>query len=302
MAGRAQAPVIGFIASGGARMDDGVAALGGYGKIFRATVALSGKVPQISVISGVSAGGGAYSPALTDFVVMTGESAMFLTGPGVVREVMGEDVDMPGLGGPKIHERNGVSQFSVEDDLAATVLVRELLGYFPQRAGDRPPPAPAGLAQEVVGEGRDEQKLRNMIRNAGLEDCVSILAWTSGLTSLYSAADMLLIPSCFEGVPLVMLEAMWHQLPVVASDVDGMAELLPSEWLFRSGDARSLVKTISRVRHAENSQFLVANRKRILEQFSVTLFQERFCEEVAGHLDSPPTNSGTDKLSADAIR
>ena len=71
LAGRAGAPVIGFVASGGARMDDGVAALGGYGRIFRENVALSGRVPQISVITGVSAGGGAYSPALTDFVVMT---------------------------------------------------------------------------------------------------------------------------------------------------------------------------------------------------------------------------------------
>ena len=95
LAGRAGAPVIGFVASGGARMDDGIAALGGYGRIFRESVRLSGQVPQISVITGVSAGGGAYSPALTDFVVMTEGSAMFLTGPGVVREVMGEDVDAP---------------------------------------------------------------------------------------------------------------------------------------------------------------------------------------------------------------
>ncbi len=136
LAGRAGAPVIGFVASGGARMDDGIAALGGYGRIFRQTVALSGKVPQISVITGVSAGGGAYSPALTDFVVMTDDSAMFLTGPGVVREVMGEDVDFAGLGGPKVHERNGVSQFTAEDDLAAVELVRELLGHLPQRAGE----------------------------------------------------------------------------------------------------------------------------------------------------------------------
>ena len=90
LAGRAGAPVIGFVASGGARMDDGIAALGGYGRIFRESVKLSGRVPQISVITGVSAGGGAYSPALTDFVVMTEGSAMFLTGPGVVQEVTGE--------------------------------------------------------------------------------------------------------------------------------------------------------------------------------------------------------------------
>ena len=210
MAGRAQAPVIGFIASGGARMDDGVAALGGYGKIFRATVALSGKVPQISVISGVSAGGGAYSPALTDFVVMTGESAMFLTGPGVVREVMGEDVDMPGLGGPKIHERNGVSQFSVEDDLAATVLVRELLGYFPQRAGDRPPPAPpadapvADPSAFVPAESRRVYDVRAVI--SAIADRGHLLEvspkWARNMVTAYARID---------GMPVgVIANQPWH--------------------------------------------------------------------------------------------
>jgi acetyl-CoA carboxylase carboxyltransferase component len=142
LAERAGAPVIGFVASGGARMDDGIAALGGYGRIFRQTVRLSGRVPQISVITGVSAGGGAYSPALTDFVVMTGESAMFLTGPGVVRDVTGEDVDAASLGGPRVHSKNGVCQFVADDDVAAVGLVRSLLSYLPQRAGDEPPIGP----------------------------------------------------------------------------------------------------------------------------------------------------------------
>ena len=141
MAERAEAPVVGFIASGGARMDDGVAALGGYGRIFRHNVRLSGKVPQISVISGVSAGGGSYSPALTDFVVMTEGSAMFLTGPGVVEEVMGEKVDAEDLGGSRVHSRNGVCQFETADDITAVQLVRDLLSYLPQRAGDDAPHA-----------------------------------------------------------------------------------------------------------------------------------------------------------------
>jgi acetyl-CoA carboxylase carboxyltransferase component len=139
LAERACAPVIGFIASGGARMDDGVAALAGYGRIFRGNVRMSGRVPQISVICGVSAGGGSYSPALTDFVVMTEESAMFLTGPGVVGEVMGEDVDAESLGGPRVHSANGVSQFVAADDRAAVELVRDLLSYLPSRAGEAPP-------------------------------------------------------------------------------------------------------------------------------------------------------------------
>jgi acetyl-CoA carboxylase carboxyltransferase component len=142
LAERAAAPVVGFVASGGARMDDGIAALAGYGRIFRHNVRLSGKVPQISVISGVSAGGGSYSPALTDFVVMTEGSAMFLTGPGVVREVMGEDVDAAGLGGPGVHSHNGVSQFVAADDLAAIQTVRDLLSFLPQHAGEAPPIGP----------------------------------------------------------------------------------------------------------------------------------------------------------------
>ena len=82
LAGRARMPVVGFVESGGARMQEGTAALAGYGRIFRHTVALTGVVPQISIVSGASAGGGAYSPALTDLIVMTQDAAMFLTGPG----------------------------------------------------------------------------------------------------------------------------------------------------------------------------------------------------------------------------
>jgi acetyl-CoA carboxylase carboxyltransferase component len=131
LAGRARAPVVGFVSSGGARMQEGVAALGGYGRIFRHTVALSGRVPQISIVTGVSAGGGAYSPALTDWVVMTEEASMFLTGPGVVREALGEDVTMAELGGRRVHERNGVCHFVAPTDADAAYLARELLGYLP---------------------------------------------------------------------------------------------------------------------------------------------------------------------------
>jgi acetyl-CoA carboxylase carboxyltransferase component len=127
LAGRAKAPIVGFVGSGGARMQEGVAALGGYGRIFRATVALSGKVPQISVISGLSAGGGAYSPALTDWIIMTRSSSMFLTGPGVVHEALGEDVTAAELGGPRVHERNGVAQFVVDDVAAGAHTARELI-------------------------------------------------------------------------------------------------------------------------------------------------------------------------------
>lgn len=146
LAGQAGAPVVGFVESGGARLQEGHAALAGYGRIFRASVELSKRVPQISIVSGVSAGGGSYSPALTDLVIMTERARMFLTGPRVVREALGEDVSMEELGGPRVHERNGVCQLVAEDETAAVEVARELLAHLPQAVGERPPlavPAPA---------------------------------------------------------------------------------------------------------------------------------------------------------------
>src|SRR4029450_8980630 len=106
----------GPVPAGAPRIDEGAAALGGYGAIFRAHVALSGRVLQISVITGTSAGGGAYSPALTDFVVMVEGSRLFLTGPGVVEEVMGENVTMDELGGTRVHTPNRVCDLRAQDD------------------------------------------------------------------------------------------------------------------------------------------------------------------------------------------
>jgi acetyl-CoA carboxylase carboxyltransferase component len=138
-AGRARIPVVAFVQSGGARMQEGTAALAGYGRIFRHTVALTGVVPQISVVSGASAGGGAYSAALTDLIIMTEDAAMFLTGPGVVREALGEEIDAAELGGPHVHERNGVCHLVAADEVAAAARVRELLAYLPAAAGEAAP-------------------------------------------------------------------------------------------------------------------------------------------------------------------
>jgi acetyl-CoA carboxylase carboxyltransferase component len=136
LAGEAGAPVVGFVESGGARLQEGHDALNGYGRIFRASVELSALVPQVSIVTGVSAGGGAYSPALTDFVVMTEEARMFLTGPQIVREALGEDVGMDELGGPDIHGGNGVCQLAAPDVPGAVELTRELLSFLPSRIGD----------------------------------------------------------------------------------------------------------------------------------------------------------------------
>jgi len=148
MAGDAGAPVVGFVRSGGARLQEGHAALAGYGRIFRASVQLSRLVPQISILDGVSAGGGAYSPALTDFVVMTEDARMFLTGPKVVAEAMGEEISMEDLGGPKVHGRNGVCQIVTEDTAAAVAATRRLLAVLPQKIGG---PLPPGAVREPDG-------------------------------------------------------------------------------------------------------------------------------------------------------
>ena len=169
-AGRARMPVVGFVESAGARLQEGVAALAGYGRIFKAHTDLSGVVPQISVICGASAGGGSYAPALTDIVVMTKQASMFLTGPGVVREVTGEDVDGATLGGPRVHDRNGVCQIVAGSDLEAAWLARDLLAYLPQHAGAAavrraPADPPAGLADAVVpGSERAVYDVRDVAR------------------------------------------------------------------------------------------------------------------------------------------
>ena len=110
-------PIIGINDSGGARIQEGVASLAGYADIFHRNVKVSGVVPQISLIMGPCAGGAVYSPALTDFIIMTRSSFMFVTGPDVVKEVTNENVSFDDLGGAQIHnEKSGVAHFLAEDE------------------------------------------------------------------------------------------------------------------------------------------------------------------------------------------
>jgi len=169
LAERSRMPVIGLIESAGARLQEGTAALAGYGRIFRRNVALSGVVPQISIVGGVAAGGACYSPALTDFTVMTEEATMFLTGPAVVRDVVGEEISPEHLGGHKVHERNGVCDLVATDDHAAAELAKRLLGYMPQHAGGELPqtlsvdPEPVDPGAAVPACPRDIYDVRDVI-------------------------------------------------------------------------------------------------------------------------------------------
>ncbi|MDQ1769400.1 methylmalonyl-CoA carboxyltransferase [Labilibaculum sp. A4] len=133
MAMKMGAPVVGLNDSGGARIQEGVTALAGYAEIFQRNIMASGVIPQISAIFGPCAGGAVYSPALTDFIMMTEEkSYMFVTGPKVVKTVTGEDISVEDLGGAKMHaSKSGVSHFMVEDEEEGIMIVRKLLSYMP---------------------------------------------------------------------------------------------------------------------------------------------------------------------------
>ena len=134
MALRNGAPCIGLNDSGGARIQEGIDALAGYGEIFERNILASGVVPQISAILGPCAGGAVYSPALTDFTFMVkNTSYMFLTGPAVVKSVTGEEVSQEELGGASVHaSKSGVAHFAAENEQEAIATIRELLSYLPQ--------------------------------------------------------------------------------------------------------------------------------------------------------------------------
>lgn len=143
MAMKTGAPLIGINDSGGARIQEGVRSLAGYAEIFERNILASGVIPQISAIFGPCAGGAVYSPALTDFIVMTDRTSyMFVTGPKVTKTVTGEDITEDDLGGPYIHAtRSGVTHFISENEEEGLLLIRKLLSYLPQNNLEDPPVA-----------------------------------------------------------------------------------------------------------------------------------------------------------------
>ncbi|HEY1332032.1 MAG TPA: acyl-CoA carboxylase subunit beta [Actinomycetota bacterium] len=135
------APIVGINDSGGARIQEGVASLGGYGDVFDRNVRASGVIPQISVIMGPCAGGAVYSPAITDFVYMVkGTSYMFITGPDVIKAVTGEDVTFEELGGAMTHAtRSGMASFVADDEANCLAQIRYLLSFLPSNNLEDPP-------------------------------------------------------------------------------------------------------------------------------------------------------------------
>jgi propionyl-CoA carboxylase beta chain len=160
LAMRLGTPVVGLNDSGGARIQEGVASLGGYADIFLRNTLASGVIPQISAILGPCAGGAVYSPAITDFNLMVKDTAyMFVTGPDVIRTVTHEEVTKDDLGGAMTHNaKSGVAHFAVDDDRACLALIRELLGYLPSNNLEEAPRGPTDDPRD-----REEASLDTLI-------------------------------------------------------------------------------------------------------------------------------------------
>jgi propionyl-CoA carboxylase beta chain len=154
---KAGAPVIGLNDSGGARIQEGVASLGGYAEVFQRNVIASGVIPQISVIMGPCAGGAVYSPAMTDFIFMVKDSSyMFVTGPEVVKTVTHETVTAEALGGAVTHStRSGVADVAFENDVEALLMVRRLFNYLPLSNREKPPVRKSGDPADRIDLGLD---------------------------------------------------------------------------------------------------------------------------------------------------
>ena len=153
-----KAPMVGFIDSGGARIQEGINALDGYGNIFFRNSCASGVIPQISAIMGPAAGGAVYSPAMTDFVFMVKKTSyMFITGPAVVKSVTGEEIGTDELGGAVTHStRSGVTQFACNNDAEAIGEIKKLLGYLPSNNEEKAPYVKPGDSPERTDDSLND--------------------------------------------------------------------------------------------------------------------------------------------------
>jgi len=136
----------------------------------------------------------------------------------------------------------------------------------------------------VVGDGPDLAVLKELVRAEGVDDAVVFSGWTDGMAAVYSAIDALVIPSRYEGVPLVMLEAMLFRRPVIASAVDGMADILPPQWLFPSGDATAFAARLIQVAQCSNPQLLDAHHNTVVDSFSLPVFERAFMAAIVSAL------------------
>ncbi|MCU7491299.1 MAG: acyl-CoA carboxylase subunit beta [Ignavibacteria bacterium] len=171
------APVIGINDSGGARIQEGVKSLGGYADIFERNILASGVIPQISAIFGPCAGGAVYSPALTDFTIMTKDTSyMFVTGPKVVKTVTGETVTEEELGGAAVHgSKSGVTHFVADDEQEGILLIRKILSYMPQNNLEDPPLSPCDDPIDRIEDQLNEIVPDNANKPYDIKDVIHLI-------------------------------------------------------------------------------------------------------------------------------
>ena len=137
----------------------------------------------------------------------------------------------------------------------------------------------------VIGDGPDLEECRNLVIELGLAEQVSFTGWSNNLKKWYDNLDLIVMPSRFEGVPLVLLEAMLFGVPVVASDIDGMKELLPEHWLFPEGDGGQMRLCLTEVLHTNQKDYIDRNREIILEKRNITMYKRSFRSNILYLLD-----------------
>jgi acetyl-CoA/propionyl-CoA carboxylase carboxyl transferase subunit len=181
-------PIIGIWHSGGARLSDGVSSLSAFGEVFSAMVAASGRIPQLSLILGPAAGGGAYGPALTDIVVLAPEGRIFVTGPGVVKSVTGEKIDIATLGGPDAHRKNsGVAHVIAHTEEEAFKEIRDLTSLFANQGTMNTNVADTDLSVHVPDAHKrsyEVHPLIDAILDADAEKLELLPMWAENMTTV----------------------------------------------------------------------------------------------------------------------
>ncbi len=177
LAMKMKCPMVGFIDSGGARIQEGINALDGYANIFYRNSAASGVIPQISAVMGPAAGGAVYSPAMTDFVFMVKKTSyMFITGPAVVKSLTSEEITNEELGGAITHgTRSGVTQFACENDKEAIDEIKRLLSYLPSNNEEKAPPATPAGAIDGAAEILDNVLPENSNKTYNMKDVIKAI-------------------------------------------------------------------------------------------------------------------------------
>ena len=222
--------------SGGARVQEGIDSLSGYGKVFYNNVLLSGLVPQVSIIAGPCAGGAAYSPALTDFIIQTRKAQMFITGPGVIKSVTGEDVTAEQLGGADAHmAKAGNIHFIADDDEQAVLIAQKLLSFLPQNNTEEPPivdpeeivePDPA-LRDIVPVDGKKGYDVREIIalivgRTVGvIANQPNVMSGVLDINSSDKGSEFIRFCNAFN-IPLVTLVDVPGFMPGVTQEHGGI--------------------------------------------------------------------------------